>query len=89
MEYGCEIWSTGKQVDAIERVPLHYLKMLLGVKNNTATISIYAEVGRTPLYIRFKIYIITYCVRVCKLQDSMLLKKAYLMKELDNLGFST
>ena len=42
-----------------------------------------------PLYITLKNYIIKYWLRVCQLQDSMLVKKAYLMiKELDNLGFN-
>ena len=61
--------------------------MLLGVKNSTATMAIYADVRRTPLYIRFKIYIIKYWLHVCQLQDSMLIK--LIMKELDNLGFNT
>jgi hypothetical protein len=90
LEYGCEVWSTGKQVVAIERIQLRYLKMLLGVKNSTTTMAVYAELGRMPVYIRFKIRIIKYWLRLCQLPDSMLVKKAYLMlKELDNLGFNT
>ena len=42
LEYGCEIWSTGKQVDTIEWVQLSYFKMVLGVTNSTATMAIYA-----------------------------------------------
>ena len=54
--------------------------------------AVYADVGRLPLYIfKLKIYIINYLLRVCHLQDdSMLVKKAYLMMTgLDNMGFNT
>ena len=52
LEYGAEIWYTGKNMPHYEAVHLGYLKYVLGVKPNTSTLAIYGETGRFPLVLR-------------------------------------
>ena len=55
LEYGCEIWSKGKKIEEIEKIQLKFLKMILGVKRSTCTNAVYAEIGRFPVHIRYKV----------------------------------
>ena len=67
MEHGCEIWYNGSQVDKIEKIQLKYLNMMLGVKTSTVTCAVYAEMGRVPLYVRYKVH--KYWLRVAILEE--------------------
>ena len=47
-----------------------------------------ATIGRFPLYIRYKVRLINYWLRITRLQEQSLVKKAYVMlKEFDACGF--
>ena len=90
LEYGCEIWSKGELHQSVEAVQLKFLKMMLGVKNNTATVAIYAETGRFPLYLRQKVRIVKYWIRLERLKDNTIVKTVFnMLKKLDNLGYKT
>ena len=90
LEYGCEIWANGELHQAMEAVQLKFLKMMLGVKNNTATVAIYAETGRFPLYLRQKIRIIKYWIRLERLNDDGIVKMVFnMLKKLDDLGYKS
>ena len=39
---------------------MHFIKMLLGVKSSTSAVALYAETGRFPVYLRFKITVVKY-----------------------------
>ena len=69
LEYGCEIWATGESKTCIEAVQLKFLKMMLGVKRSTATVAVYAETGRFPLFLRQKVRIIKYWIRLERLRN--------------------
>ena len=53
LTFDCEIWGVGNY-DVIEKLYLNFVKKLLGVKPNTNTAMLYAELGSFPLsiYIR-------------------------------------
>ena len=52
MEYGSEIWCSGKNISDLETVHLGFLKYTLGVKRSTSSLAIYGETGRFPLVLR-------------------------------------
>ena len=90
LEYGCEIWADGKQKQALESIQLKYLKRMLRVKDSTCTVAVYAETGRSPLWIRQKVRVVKYWLRLAQLNDCKLIKQAYLaMKNLDDIGYVT
>jgi hypothetical protein len=77
LEYGSEIWIPLKEANAIERLQLKYLKYILGVKTSTSTLAVLGETGRFKLHLSFKIRTIKYWLRLCKLTDNSLVKRAY------------
>ena len=87
LTYGSEIWSLGKEIDEIETVQLRFLKMLLNVKESTANVAMYAETGRYPIYIQYRINVIKYVGRLIKMHDDNIVRKAYLeLYKLHNLN---
>ena len=89
LNYATEIWLKPKPIDKIEKVQLKYLKFILGVKQGTCSDAIYGETGRFPLYLNQIIKMIKYWIRIIKMQDSKLVKIAYLtLLDLDSSGFS-
>lgn len=58
LSYASEIQGFHKG-DAAEKNHLEYLKLLLKVRKNTLSLMIYNELGRLPLFIQGKIYIVT------------------------------
>ena len=87
LEYGLEIWYTGKEIQDIEKVHLRYLKYMLGVKTQTSTLAIYGETGRLPLLIRQQIRVVKFWVRILKLPENHMVKSAYnCLFELDMVG---
>ena len=59
LNYGCEIWGFSN-AENIERVHRKFCKWYLSVKMSTNNLSLYAELGRYPLYIGRRIRIIKY-----------------------------
>jgi hypothetical protein len=88
IEYGSEIWSCGREIIEIERVQLKFLKMLLGVKQSTASCAILAETGRYPLYIRSRLKVLKFYFRIVLLNNYSVVKNVFLqLQMLDRLGF--
>ena len=55
------------------KIQIGYLKRILGVRKQTATLAIYAETGRFPLHVRQKVDIVNYWARLSALpQDDIL-----------------
>ena len=63
LNYGAEIWGFHKALD-VEKVHLMFLKRILGVKKNTYNNLVYCELGRFPLYIKRKIKIFKYWLKL-------------------------
>ena len=74
IEYAGEIWSL-KCINQLEKIELRYFKMLLGLRTNTCTPAIYAELGRFPLVIILKIRVFKYWSRLTRLNDDMIVRK--------------
>ena len=88
IEYGSEIWNYGREISKIQRVQFKLLKMLLGVKQSTATCAIPAETGHYPLYVRGKLKVLTLYFRIVTLNNLSVLKHGFLQLHMfDILGF--
>jgi len=59
LNYNCEVWGFIAATN-IERIHRKFCKRLLNVKLSTNSMSLYAEVGRFPLYIGRYLRIIQY-----------------------------
>ena len=89
-EYGCEIWSLGKEFQEIETVQLRFIKMLLGVKLSTANVAIYAETARYPSFINFQLKTVKFYLRLLQMNNNSIVKKVFLeLSKLDHLGLTT
>ena len=78
LEYGSEIWSTGKEISVLERIQLKYLKNTLGVKPQTSTLAVYGETGRFPLAVRQRINLLKYWCRIINMENNSIVKNTYL-----------
>ena len=83
LSYGAETWS-GKEWSVIEKLHLMACKYILGVNQSTPTTGIYAELGRHPIQLQWKIAIIKYLKRLNDLSEDRLAKKAYRQLILDD-----
>ena len=63
LTFDCEIWRVGNY-DVIEKVYLNFVKRLLGVKPNTDTAMMYAELGSFPLSIYIRKTVIKCCLKI-------------------------
>ena len=70
LEYGCEIWYTGKNIKSLETIQLQYLKRMLGVKTQTSDLAVYGETARYPLELRQIELQIRYWTRLISLDKS-------------------
>lgn len=77
--YGSEIWGLYPQTQ-IEKIHTFALKKILNVAPRTPNDIAYAETGRYPLYIFSHVACIKYWLRLVKMNDSRLPKKAYNMQ---------
>ena len=78
LEYGSEIWSTGKEISVLERIQLKYLKNILSVKPQTSTLAVYGETGRFPLTVQQGINLLKYWCRIMNMENSSIVKNTYL-----------
>ena len=87
--YGSEIWAMDlirknfnklKDIDSqpFEQLHVKICKLILGVKRNTSNVAVKAELGRFPLFRDVLQIMLKYWIRLLKLDDSRLVKKAYL-----------
>ena len=87
LEYGSPVWFTGCEIGVLEKVQLAYLKSLLGVRKQTASVAVLAETGRFPLLIRQKVAAIHYFFRILRLPSDSLLHTALMtLIDLSNQG---
>ena len=90
LEYASDVWAFGKCKDEIEKIQLKFLKLLLGVRSNTSTAAIYAETGRFPIEIKFKLKMIKFWARLTRLDSNNIAKQVYQsLKYLSDLGYAT
>jgi hypothetical protein len=75
LNYGCEIWGFGKSKE-IERVHLKFCKHLLNVKMSTCINSIFAELGRFPMFLNRYVRIIKFWCKTVS-PDNILIRKLY------------
>ena len=88
LEYGSDIWYTGKDVYDLEKIHLKFLKSTLGVRKQTPTPAIYGDTGRFPLIIRQHFKAVKYWCRILNLSLNHPVRNAYnMLLELDGNGF--
>ena len=84
MSYGCEIWRNHSW-DKIEKLHLFICKYALGVKSSMPNDGVYAELGRYPLSIFWKIQIVKFANRIWSLDEKKLVKKALNIQMMDDV----
>ena len=90
LEYGCEIFYTGKTINKFETLHLKYIKRALGVKQQTSSYAVYGETGRFPLELRQKELMLRYWSRLITLNKDNILFKIYChLLQLHSLGHKT
>ena len=78
--YGCEIWSVlgcKSAIADLERVPIGFLKILLGVQIHTSTLHVLAKFGRYPLKIAWQAQAAKYSSCLESMDDNRTLKQAF------------
>ena len=78
LSYACELWGMN-EIPEIERVHTSCLKRFLNVSTHCSNVTLYAETGRYPLSITFKIRCVKYWFRLLKLQNTRICRQAYEM----------
>ena len=63
LNYSCEVWGN-MPAENLEIVHRKFCKWLLNVKMSTNTLSLFAEVGRFPLYISRHLRIVKYFIKL-------------------------
>ena len=88
LEYGSELFH-GK-CDMLEKVQLKYLKIMLGVKQNTSNLAVYGETGHSPLMLRRKIKKLKYWAKILFWPNHSLVKITYNnLCTMSNCGYKT
>lgn len=88
LEYGSEIWSAGTNTDCIDVFQVKFIKRMLKLRQQTATLAVLGEVGELPLSIKLELRVLKYWMRLLKLPDGHIAKQMYdTLCSLDNIGF--
>ena len=66
--YGSEVWGFSR-ADSLEKIHLHFLKNILGVKLSTQNNFVNGEFGRVPLYVHNMTSIIRFWLKIIKTDD--------------------
>jgi len=74
--YGSEVWGFSR-ADSLEKIHLHFLKNILGVKLSTQNNFVYGEFGRVPLYVHNMTAIIRFWLKIIKTDDKKYTKLIY------------
>ena len=69
--------SNGKEISVIEMVHLSFLKNMLGVKEQTTSVTIYEDTGRYPHFLKQQILALKYWIRLISLPKSCYLRIMY------------
>ena len=75
--YGSEVLYIGKEILDFETVHLSFLKNMLGVKQQTTSVTIYGDTGRYPLFLKQQILALKYWIRLISLPRSCYLRIVY------------
>ena len=67
LDYGSDIWYSGKSINILESVHTTFIKRVLGVKIQTSNLAVYGETGRFPIELRQKEMTIKYWCRIVTL----------------------
>ena len=85
--YGSEVLFIGKEISDFEMVHLSFLKNMLGVKQQTTSVTIYGDTGRYPLFLKQQILGLKYWTRLISLPKSCYLRIVYnSLASLDFIG---
>ena len=90
LNYGCEVWYSGKTKKRLEALHTKYIKRVLGVKCQTSTLAIYGETGRCPMLVRQEQLVIGYWLKMMSLPSCSPVKSVYLeLLKVSNAGHHT
>ena len=90
LTYGSEIWGLCKNQEAIEKIHLFALKRFLGVHTKTPRHLVYGDTGRYPLHVITKSKCIKFWLKLTRLNENRLAKKAYnMLLSLQKNNYST
>ena len=85
--YGSEVLFIGREISDFEMVHLSFLKNMLGVKQQTTSVTIYGDTGRYPLFLKQQILALKYWIRLISLPKSCYLRIVYnSLASLDFIG---
>ena len=76
LSYACELWGMNDMIE-VERVHTNAFKRFLNVSVHCSNITLYADSGRLPLCISFKLKCVKYWLRLIDLDDKRISKQAY------------
>eukprot|EP00745_Piridium_sociabile_P027160 TRINITY_DN43758_c0_g1_i1.p1 TRINITY_DN43758_c0_g1~~TRINITY_DN43758_c0_g1_i1.p1 ORF type:complete len:378 (+),score=6.98 TRINITY_DN43758_c0_g1_i1:45-1136(+) len=76
-QYGAELWGLDKAAHHCEKVHLFALKRFLAVEMRTPNDFVYGETNRHPIYINSVIRCIRYWLKLTRMNESRLPRKAY------------
>ena len=77
LEYNSEICFPEKQIDTLEKVQMKFLKNMLGVRCQTSTIAILADIWRFPLFVRQQVSALKFLNRLRSNTCPSLLQSCY------------
>ena len=80
LNYNCEVWGFMK-AENIERVHRKFCKRILNVKMSTNSLSLYAEVGRFPLYLDRYVRIVKYFLKLYTVKEGNCILKHILLSQ--------
>ena len=85
--YGSEVLFIGKEILDFDTIHLSFLKNMLGVKQQTTSVTIYGDTGRYPLFLKQQILALKYWIRLISLPRSCYLRIVYnSLASLDFIG---
>lgn len=87
VQYGAELWGLDTSACHIEKVHLFALKKFLGIEMRTPNDLVYGETNRYPIYINSTIRCIRYWLKLTRMDNHRLPRKAYrMLHDLDEKG---
>ena len=79
LSYACEVWAVDEKAgDLGEQLHRQFLRHLIGVRDNVASMVVLAELGRFPLRLHWWQQILRFHNRAHKMSDTRLVKSAFL-----------
>ena len=75
IEYGSEIWYAGNKLDIIDRFHVKYIKRVLKLRPQTATLAVLGEVGKYLISMKLELRIIKYWISLLNLSNDNISKK--------------